>query len=45
MNLLRIGKSLRRVTLAGIVALTPAVVHAQAEKPQYGGTLNIGTVY
>ena len=45
MNLLRIGKSLHRVTLAGIVALTPAVVNAQAEKPQYGGTLNVGTVY
>jgi hypothetical protein len=38
---------LRRVALAGSLALLPAAVQAQseAEKPQYGGTLNIGMVY
>jgi peptide/nickel transport system substrate-binding protein len=41
-------KTLRRwraITLAGALALTSAASFAQAEKPQYGGTLNIGLVY
>lgn len=35
----------RRLALAVTVASVPAVATAQVEKPQYGGTLNIGNVY
>jgi peptide/nickel transport system substrate-binding protein len=37
--------TLRRIVLAGTLALLPTLASAQAEKPQYGGTLNIGMVY
>ena len=39
------ANTLRRVALAGALALTPVVAQAQTEKPQMGGALNIGMVY
>jgi len=35
----------RTVALAGAMTFAPALAVAQAEKPQSGGTLNIGLVY
>jgi peptide/nickel transport system substrate-binding protein len=43
---LRTARSvLRSLILSGVALLAPAIASAQAEKPQYGGTLNIGTVF
>ena len=48
----RVGALMQRAALAAIFAaplvaplLTPSSAMAQAEKPQYGGTLNIGMIY
>ena len=35
----------RTIALSAVLAFGSAAAVAQAEKPQYGGTLNIGTVY
>jgi len=45
MNPSSIRRSMRRVTLVAAAALAPALAGAQTDKPQYGGTLNIGTVF
>ena len=39
------GHSLRLCAFAATLALAPTLTHAQAAKPQYGGKLEIGTVY
>lgn len=36
---------LRMCAIAAVLTLTPALTQAQAGKPQYGGKLEIGTVY
>jgi peptide/nickel transport system substrate-binding protein len=40
-----IGSSMRRMALAVLATAAPGLAVAQAEKPQYGGQLNIGTVF
>jgi len=41
----RDGKISAAFVLAGLLSLAPAGASAQTEKPQYGGTLNVATVY
>ena len=45
MSLFKITSALRAIVLAVLLRAASLGVIAQAEKPQYGGTLNIGMVY
>ncbi len=45
MQISRITRLLGLAALPAALAMLPAAASAQAQKPQYGGELNIGTVY
>ncbi|MEI6484326.1 MAG: ABC transporter substrate-binding protein, partial [Betaproteobacteria bacterium] len=45
MSLFNITPTLRAIALTGLLGAASLGAMAQAEKPQYGGTLNIGMVY
>jgi hypothetical protein len=45
MNLSQANPALRSIALTALLSAASLGAIAQAEKPQYGGTLNIGMVY
>ena len=45
MSLFKTTPTLRAIALTGLLGAASLGAMAQAEKPQYGGTLNIGMVY
>ena len=45
MRLFKTTPTLRAIALSGLLGAASWGAMAQAEKPQYGGTLNIGMVY
>jgi len=45
MSLFKNTSTLRAVVLTGLLGAASLGAMAQAEKPQYGGALNIGMVY